>query len=108
MAKIAAEHEPGSAAPERHRKVSGPAAQIEHAGIRSLQNRTQSRNRPCTPELIDVQRKNMVQQIVTGCDLSKHVAHPRSSLSFIANTARSSSTHASDARTAAVTASSGI
>jgi hypothetical protein len=55
---------------ERH--VSGAAAKIEHASVGTLQNGVEFTRRAPPPQPIDVERENVIEQVVTRRNRSKH------------------------------------
>ena len=67
---------------ESKQQVTGPAAEVEDARAGPAEHRTDLGNSPRPPQLIDVERKEVVRQIVSMGDAPEHIAHPARSLLF--------------------------
>src|SRR5580658_5218604 len=88
MAKIAAESESAAARLERQRQIPSPAAQIQNTRIRFCQNRSDTGDRAGAPVTIDIERQQMIQQVVSGSDAAEHAAHPGGGLLLILGSCR--------------------
>src|SRR5947209_947401 len=108
MTEVAPENLPRRLLPQRDGQVSGAAAQIQNTSIWSGEDRANSFNGPSPPQLVDVGRKQVVQQVIARRDLAKHVPDPGSSLTLVADSFRSRTAHCMAAMTARVTISSGM
>src|SRR5687767_13023423 len=104
MAEVAAEDCGAAPLFEREEQIAGTAAQVEHLGLGVYQNIGDILNRPGSPVAIDLERKQMVQQIVSWSDRAKHGANPAGRFRFSLNArGRGSLAHSSAASTACST-----
>jgi hypothetical protein len=67
---------------ESKSKIPGSAAEIENEGIGTVENGFQSPRSARAPEPIELQRKNMIEQIVARGDLREHLANFIGSIGF--------------------------
>ena len=74
MDEIRADDASFSGTRESKAKVAGSTAEIEDQGIGPIEDGLQTRSGARSPEPIELQRQEMVEQIVARGDLRKHLA----------------------------------
>jgi hypothetical protein len=60
---------------QRNRKISGAGTQVKDIRVLALQDMSKATGRSTPPEAIDIQRENVVQEIVARGDLIEHFPH---------------------------------
>ena len=70
--RTGARHCPG----ERQHQVAGAAADIQHARAGPLQNGAHAAHRAGAPEAVDIEREQVVGQVVAVRHAAEHAAHP--------------------------------
>src|SRR5262249_41270316 len=82
VAEVGGEHARAPALLERERQVARSAADIEHAGLRAVENRAHARHCAPAPEAVEIAREQMVGEIVARRAAAEHAAHPPRRLLF--------------------------
>ena len=60
---------------ERKRHVAGSAAKVQHGGIAAAHDVAEAARGTPPPVAIDVERKNVIEQVIARRDAGKHLAH---------------------------------
>src|SRR5271167_114362 len=83
MAKVAAVNHRATPRLKREHKITCSAAEIEHACAGPGQNVRNLLHGSCPPIAIDIEREQMIQQVVTRRDAAEHAAHPSARLLLV-------------------------
>src|SRR5579859_707843 len=76
MAEIASHHGLGGMGPKRDQQVAGTTAEIESARVRPLKNVAHAFHRLRAPPAVQVERQDMIGEIVARRYAPEHGAHP--------------------------------
>ncbi len=74
MNEICADDAGFSGAREGESQIARTTAEIEDQSVRSSEDGPQETGDAGAPEAVELQRQQVVQQVVTRCDLSEHFA----------------------------------
>lgn len=74
MRKIRADDAGLTGAGEIESEVAGAAAEIEDEGVGSLEDGEEDARRSPAPEAIDLEREEMIEEVVARSDLAEHFA----------------------------------
>src|SRR5438128_669278 len=88
MAKVAAVHHGAASRLKRQHQIARSAAEVEHARAGSGKDAGDTLDCPRAPIAIDVERQQVIEQIIAWRDASEHATHPPSSLLLVADAAR--------------------
>src|SRR4029079_9143711 len=97
MAEVAPEYLAFRMCADGQHQISRTAAEIQDLCVRSIQYRLKTLHCPASPVFVDVEREQVVQQIVPGRAAPDNVASPAGSFLLSVCAARSRATHVSAA-----------
>lgn len=69
--------------------VASTAAEIEHTARRFFQSRRQTLYELLSPQAVDIEGEQMIEEVVPGGNVCKHLLHPLRGLLFVAGPRRS-------------------
>src|SRR5690606_27758013 len=97
MAEVTPDHLSSRTCLQREHQIACAAAEIDDRCILAMEYGLQALHSARTPMTIDVERQQVIQQIITGRDAPEHVAHPCGGFLLRGSPARRSAAHASAA-----------
>src|SRR5437870_12596566 len=103
MAEVAAQHAGAARALERRHQVAGAAAQVQHARARPPQDFPDAPHRVTPPPAVDLEREDVIGEVVTRRQTREHGADPRRRFALVACSSRRRALHASADRIASRT-----